>query len=293
MSNKLRVLIVDDEPAVLTTLKLAMRKQPWEVVTAESGEAALELYEPHAFDVALIDKNLPGMSGVDLIREIRQTDVALGILMITGYASVGSAVETLSLNIDAYIEKPFDNVFDVVDRVEATAAQRKKLHSSGNLAKASSHFRKATEALLESSQESNGAESLAVLVVCPDEGDREWIAKQFRTGNACVVQAPDASDALAAAREVRQDLAIIDAAIGESELLSLLAGLRDLAPSTGLLVLAERRPDLGVITRLIDLGVRAILDKPLDAKKFRAQLEIISRKHQADTVPEALKSVVP
>src|SRR2546423_5998 len=79
-----------------------------------------------AFAAALVDKNLPGMSGLDLIRRIRETDAEIALLMMTGYSSVESAAEALNLDVDAYLEKPFPQITVAVDRVVAAIEARKE-----------------------------------------------------------------------------------------------------------------------------------------------------------------------
>src|SRR5262245_26791096 len=125
--TKPRVLIVDDEPSVLTLLQLAFEQREWDLVTADTGEAALDSFRAARPDVVLADKNLPGISGVDVIREIRKTNEDLGIILMTGYASAESAQETLNLGIDEYVQKPFEDIMllaGLIERVIARARLR-------------------------------------------------------------------------------------------------------------------------------------------------------------------------
>src|SRR3712207_2119015 len=112
-----RALIVDDEPTVASALSLAAGDAAWEVETAHSAEEALRLLTTRKFDAILVDKNLPGMTGVELIRRARELHRAAAIVMMTGYASPESASETLNLGVDAYIEKPFDDIFAIIQRI--------------------------------------------------------------------------------------------------------------------------------------------------------------------------------
>src|SRR5262249_41427902 len=103
--TRTRGLIVDDEPAVRTALGLALEDAGWQVEAVESSERALGRLKETTFDIVVIDKNLPGMGGVDLIRAIRKTDEHILLVLITGYASVASAMETLELGVNGYLEK--------------------------------------------------------------------------------------------------------------------------------------------------------------------------------------------
>ncbi|MFN7133533.1 MAG: response regulator, partial [Myxococcales bacterium] len=128
-ATRTRLLIVDDELSVRTALELAM-PEDFEVTTAESGEHALELVRRSPFDLALVDKNLPGISGLELLRRMKlELPDPPWAVLITGFASVQSAVDGIELGIRAYIEKPFKDVFDVVREVERLAELRSSSHA--------------------------------------------------------------------------------------------------------------------------------------------------------------------
>jgi DNA-binding response OmpR family regulator len=290
MTEPIRVLIVDDEPIVRATLKLASKKRQWRVVAVESAEEALESLRQDTFDVALIDKNLPEMSGVDLIREIRKTDKKLGIIMITGFASVDSAMETLHLGIDSYFEKPFDDIYAVIKRVEKVAADRKGSQRDKKYAAALEHFRNANQALRRSKEASqrvskaiqafpvymDANEILKIMLVSSSDSDREWMVKQFGDSTK-VVTASSSKEAIALARNKEPDLLIVDVSENDPNALESLKKLKTYTPQAGLIVLTAKRPPLSVVTQLIELGVRVILEKPLDATTFQKKLEFVAR----------------
>lgn len=197
MSEQIRVLIVDDEPSVQFTLSLASRKRPWQITSVESAEDALIKLPDNTFDVALVDKNLPGMNGVELIRQIRKTDRTMGVIMITGFASVNSAIETMHLGIDSYIEKPFDDIYDVVKRVERVAKESRSKRRGSDAEAAAKHFLKAVDALQAKKKPSR---LLKVIVASPTPSDREWMVAQL--GDAArIVTAASSAEALNRARE--------------------------------------------------------------------------------------------
>ena len=113
MPNPTRILIVDDEPGVVSTLELAFEDSGWDVHSATNGTEALEQLRDGAFDLVLMDKNLPDIDGVTIVGIVRANNPHLKVIMMTGYGSVDSAVEISGLGIEAYIEKPFDDVFEV------------------------------------------------------------------------------------------------------------------------------------------------------------------------------------
>src|SRR4029453_17944284 len=85
------VLVVDDEAVVLTVLREALRRGGYRVTTAASGEEAIDLMRRRRFDLVLTDKNLPGASGLEVLRVARTPDPAPAVVLITGYSSYHSA----------------------------------------------------------------------------------------------------------------------------------------------------------------------------------------------------------
>ncbi len=104
-----RLLIVDDERGILVALKGLFRKEGYEVETAESGEQALALVKGGLFHAIITDLSMKGMSGLDLLRAVRQIDPACAVLMITAYGTQRIAVEAMKAGAEDYLPKPFDN----------------------------------------------------------------------------------------------------------------------------------------------------------------------------------------
>ena len=102
-----RLLVVDDEPSMREFLDIMLSNDGYQVQTAGSGEEALELYrreEPH---LVLTDVKMPGMSGLDLIREIHSFDPGAPIIAITAYACADDAIRAVREGAYDYISKPF------------------------------------------------------------------------------------------------------------------------------------------------------------------------------------------
>src|SRR4051812_49107177 len=103
-----RVLLVDDEPDQVALLRAMLTPLGMEVATAESAEQALAAFRRHPVDVVVTDLHLPGASGIDLIRDLRQAETPPAVVLITGEGSVASAVEALKLGATDYLQKPID-----------------------------------------------------------------------------------------------------------------------------------------------------------------------------------------
>ena len=101
------ILIVDDEEFIRLNLKRIYSEEPYRVFLESRGASALKTAEEEEIDLALLDLNLPDMSGIDVLKQIKKVKPGLLVIMITGYASVESAVEALKLGAYDYIKKPF------------------------------------------------------------------------------------------------------------------------------------------------------------------------------------------
>jgi two-component system, NtrC family, response regulator PilR len=102
-----RVLVVDDEPGIREFLEIMLAQDGYEVNVASSGEEGLKVYRSREPDLVLTDVKMPGMNGLDLIREIRRLDSTVPIIAITAYASADDALRAVREGAYDYISKPF------------------------------------------------------------------------------------------------------------------------------------------------------------------------------------------
>jgi two-component system, NtrC family, response regulator HydG len=108
MSQSARILIIDDEPGVRDSLRRWFRDDGYEIGTAEGASEALTRLAESKWDLALVDIRMPGTDGIELQRRMRQVDPNLIVIMMTGYASVDTAVAALKNGAYDYITKPLD-----------------------------------------------------------------------------------------------------------------------------------------------------------------------------------------
>jgi len=119
-----RVLVVDDEEVVRSLLASLLEPDGLEVVGAESGTEGLRRVREAHFDLVITDKNLPGATGLEIARAVREKNPECPVMLITGYASLETAQEALSLGAVDYLEKPFDDIAEVRRRVREVLAAR-------------------------------------------------------------------------------------------------------------------------------------------------------------------------
>ncbi len=107
MSDK-KILVVDDEKAIISLLKQAFSRAGFEVRSAESAEEALKVLEQEDITVMFLDLNLPGMNGMDLCKRIKKDKPMAIVFAVTGYASLFELVDCREAGFDDYFKKPVD-----------------------------------------------------------------------------------------------------------------------------------------------------------------------------------------
>lgn len=111
------VLVVDDEEVVLMVMEELLGDE-WRVITAPSAEIGRQEMEGRSINVVVTDKNLPGINGIEFLREIKDRWRNTEVIIITGYASLESALEAIDLGAFDYITKPFESLDIVKDKVK-------------------------------------------------------------------------------------------------------------------------------------------------------------------------------
>ncbi len=120
-----RILIVDDEPDICHMLRRLMESKGYEAITANDGKEALEKIRHDTPDVVLSDSKMPNMDGMELLKNAREIDPDLPLILITAFADVHGAVEAMRQGAHDYLSKPFNH--DEVIRVVHRACQERRL----------------------------------------------------------------------------------------------------------------------------------------------------------------------
>jgi DNA-binding NtrC family response regulator len=118
-----RILIVDDEPLILEVLSEHF-KTDFEVETALNGADALGAILRQRPDVVLLDINMPRMNGVEVLKDIKQIDESIAVIMVTANEQVALAAEALKAGAVGYVPKPFD--FRYLDHMLATIPDKRR-----------------------------------------------------------------------------------------------------------------------------------------------------------------------
>jgi len=102
-----RVLVVDDEAVVANSIRKTLTRRGYEIAEAFNGRDALDRLVAEAFDLVLLDMKLGNENGLDLLSKIKKSNPGLPVVMVTGYASVDTAVDAIQRGADDYMAKPF------------------------------------------------------------------------------------------------------------------------------------------------------------------------------------------
>ena len=122
--EQMRMMLVDDEERFLSTTKKLLVRKGYEVLTASSGGEALENLATQTIHVVVLDVKMPGMDGVTTLREIKKRFPLVEVIMLTGHATVESAVDGLKSGATDYLMKPAD-IDELVNKAEDAFSKTK------------------------------------------------------------------------------------------------------------------------------------------------------------------------
>lgn len=128
--RRIQLLIVDDEEKFLESIAKRLRLKDFDVETATNGKDALKVSKRGKFDVAILDLRMPDMDGSEVLKILKKKHKYLEAVMLTGHATIDSAVECTKLGAFDYLEKPydFDKLVDVLQRAYKARLIKKFQH---------------------------------------------------------------------------------------------------------------------------------------------------------------------
>jgi DNA-binding response OmpR family regulator len=133
MANKeIRILLVEDEPSLIFTLRDTLESEGYEVIVSEDGEQAVGLAQEHKPDIMILDIMLPGKNGYEICQEIRSLKFTFPIIMLTAKDQELDKVKGLDIGADDYITKPF-GVKELLARIQARLRRAGTYSSSNNI----------------------------------------------------------------------------------------------------------------------------------------------------------------
>jgi len=179
---KRKILVIDDEKLIQWSLEQELSRNGYEVFSAGTGEAGLQLFERESPDLTIVDIRLPGADGIEILEKIKAQDKEHPIIMITAFGDVGTAVRAMKLGAYDYLTKPFD--LEVVKLVVGKALEsrmlrqevtelRKKERQTNQIVGASPEIKKVLEAVRKIAE----TDATTVLIAGESGVGKELMAK--------------------------------------------------------------------------------------------------------------------
>jgi two-component system NtrC family response regulator len=126
MAAKARIMVVDDEEGMCDFLRYLLEGEGYEVDHANNGADALVKLRANGTDLVLADIKMPGMDGLEMLRQIKEVDPNIVVIVMTGYSSLETAIKAIKYNAHNYLTKPFDDPDAVLAAVENGLAERRE-----------------------------------------------------------------------------------------------------------------------------------------------------------------------
>lgn len=130
----MQLMLVDDEERFLSTTKKLLEREGYSVLTATNGSQALEMLRQKMIHVVILDVKMPGMDGNEILVQIKRQYPMTEVIMLTGHATVASAVDGLKSGASDYLMKPID-VHDLIAKAEEAFSRRQGLETKIRVAR--------------------------------------------------------------------------------------------------------------------------------------------------------------
>ena len=267
---KVKVMFVDDDERVLNALK-ALFRDIYEVHTAIGGEAALAAMKAVEPQIVVSDQRMPGMAGVELLREVRKLMPRTVRILLTGYSDLAAMVGSINEGeVFRFVKKPWDN-----DEIKATIAEAAALISK----------------IVPPVEKPVGPRSAGSLLVIDTDSALANGLKRLIAGEATVYEAKNAAEAAKILQTHDVAAVVADMRAGATGLVSLFKLLKSKRPDTLSLLLSDQ-PDSEIVSEMINQAhVHRFLAKPVNARELRSHVADALRRYAA--VRQARKAKEP
>ncbi len=263
MESGVSILVVDDEPQVLLVMSRMLEMDGYKVFTATDGQKALDTAADTPLHAAIVDIQMPGMSGLETIRRLKDIQPELNILVLTGQAGTQEEAEALRLGAVGVVWKPF------VSRVRTLLSM-----------------------LADKTQEAAPAGEKAavdVLVVDDDEQIRELLQRYLLGQGHSVEVASNGEQALEMVKKRKVDVAVIDIVMEPLDGLETYRAIKEISPETkAIMITGFGDSDLSVLKRgdrlkqALDEGAIGYLKKPIELARLGEAIKELTSGKSAD-----------
>jgi serine/threonine-protein kinase len=270
-SLKARILFVDDEERILNAVR-ALFRQDYEVATATGGEAGLVAIKEHDFHVIVSDQRMPGVTGVELLRQARTLAPNAVRILLTGYTDLAALVGSINQGeIFKFVMKPWDN-----EDLKKAVAEAVRI--ALDLAATATAATAAAASAPEPPKPENPRSAGSLLVIDPKEGLAVGL-ERLLAGSARVMQVKTPQEAGKVLQGQEVAAIVADLGAGTDGLVALFKQLKEKRPEILSILLAEE-PDSELGIELINKAhIYRFLPKPVSAKELRTQVAAALRRY--------------
>jgi CheY-like chemotaxis protein len=233
MADKTRVMVVDDDPMLLSLLSDTLDTIGYRSTSAPDGESALRLLKDGSVDMIISDINLPGMDGLELLRRVKETSPELPVILITGVSMNGIRARAYREGADGFLDKPF--------RITVIESMMQRLLKHKNL---------------------SGAK---VLVIDDNPEHRNAIMDLLAEFSFTAIVASNANEALEMIRDHRIDVVVTDLVMPGGNGIELARTVKQISPSAHIIICSGITPDAQQESE-IRSAADAFLRKPVSRK---------------------------
>ena len=265
-----RVLFVDDEPRILTTMRMLFRGRH-ETMMAESGAQALDLLKTHAVDVIVSDQRMPGMTGIEFLRQARERNPSAMRILLTGYSDLNAIIGSINEGeIFRFVNKPWfdeDLISTVAQAVEAARATQ-----------AAAVAEAAAPSETPATQGGNGKMTPGLLVLDDNPSVPVKIG-EILGGQQRVFGATTLPEAVSLLEKEQIGVVISDTRIQDNPVTALISALKQQRPEVVCVILTERA-DADSAINLINQGqIYRFITKPIHDGQCRIMVNSALRQH--------------
>jgi two-component system cell cycle response regulator len=273
-----RVLIVDDIPTNVRLLEARLTAEYFEVVTATSGQQALDICANSDIDIVLLDVMMPEMDGFEVCKRLKSSHKThhLPVLMITALDQPSDRVRGLEVGADDFLTKPVDDV-QLLARVKSLV--RLKALTDELRARAMTGQQIAVEDAIRA-MDMISTSSGSILVIDTDQRHAERL-KNYLTPEHRVDILTQPADAVFQVTGAQYELAIITMALAEFDPLRVCSQIRTLEHTRALpIILVSDEVDKPRVVRALDLGVNDFITRPVERNELAARVRTQIRRHR-------------
>ena len=117
-NQKIKILLIDDEEEFISTLAERLELRGYQCRTAGDGESGIQMIENERFDIAILDLMMPGLNGLDTLKQIKTTNKTLPVILLTGHGSTKDGMEGMRIGAFDFLIKPLD-IYVLIEKIKS------------------------------------------------------------------------------------------------------------------------------------------------------------------------------